>query len=170
MRMTPILEATRLLMATVNDKLADSGKARVPIAREGETPSMAGTGGIYWDYTEEKPTDNTSEPAQAAAAQISNINVIPFTVYVAATDFTRRGELEKAVLDILTPVGDDNRRHPYGGWFTLDDTDGSVVEFHSVFHRGTVSVPGAKQGQDGPEVPVLLMNFTVQVEVTDPPE
>jgi len=166
MRLTPILEATDLLMAEINTVLQSNGKARVPIAREGETRALAGTGGVYWDYTEEKPTDNTSEPAQAAASQISNINVLPFTVYVAASDFSRRGELEKAVLDILTPIGDDNRRHPYGGWFTLDD--GSEVEFHSVFHRGTVSVPGAKQGQDGPEVPVLLLNFTVQVEVTDP--
>lgn len=168
MRLAPVLVATKLLFDTVNDKLAAKSRAKVPIAREGETAAAPGTGCVLWDYVEEKSTDNASEPAQSSSSEITRINVLPLTVYAIATDPARRGELEEAVLDVLTPKGDDRRRRPYGGWFTLDD--GTTVEFHSVFHRSTVTVPGAKQGQDGPEVPCLLFQFTAQIEVTDPEE
>lgn len=168
MRLAPILIATKLLFDEVNTKLAARSRARVPIAREGETTSVASNGCVYWDYVEEKPTDNASEPAQSGSSEVSRISVLPLTVYAIASDPERRGELEEAVLDVLTPKGDDRRRRPYGGWRTLED--GTTVEFHSIFHRSTVTIPGAKQGQDGPEVPCLLLQFTAQIEVTDPEE
>lgn len=163
MHLSPILVATQTLLATIADKLVEDGHVRCPVLRDGETCSVPGPGVIYWDYVEEKSTDNTSEPAQSATAQITGLSILPLTVYCVASDFSRRSALEKAVLDILTPIGDDNRRHPYWGWSTVSEVS---VEFHSIFHRSTSTIPGAKQGQDGPEVPALLLNFTAHIEVS----
>ena len=167
--MTPYVEQLNLsvekLLRGVNTLLEEEGQVKVPISRDNESIANPATGSIMWDFN--------SEVDQFIGTETTDIQVSPIlSIYVYAEHPLRRGLLEKAVLDIITPVGEDGRRYPFSGEIELGTPPGSKgsVWVYGAFHTGTITIPGAKQGQQTSEVPGIQLNITYNCQIYPPEE
>lgn len=159
-----LMKSTQTLLSRVNEVLTTAGESPVPIYRDGEQAANTAEGAIVWDYTSDIDSQTGSEPLSEP-----ELTTPILAVWLFAQAATRRAVLEEALLDIMTPKDDNNYRRPFGGLVQNDDetltTPATKVWFHAIYHTGTTTLPGSKQGQTGPEVPGLQLSFTCHVEV-----